>query len=93
MNIEHIQEGHKGYFRAMEQGQEIGRMTYTTASESMLIIDHTEVSEQQEGKGVGKKMVLAAVEFARKKPVKILPLCPFAKKVFERMPEIQDVRV
>ena len=33
----------------------------------------------------------AAVEFARERSIRILPLCPFAKSVFERVPELQDV--
>ncbi len=44
-----------------------------------------------EGKGFGKKMVTKAVEFAREKGIKILPLCPFAKSVFDKTPEFRDV--
>tara|TARA_R110002073_G_scaffold279026_1_gene443014 strand:+ start:277642 stop:277755 length:114 start_codon:yes stop_codon:yes gene_type:complete len=35
--------------------------------------------------------VLKAVEFAREKGLKILPLCPFAKKVFNTTDELNDV--
>ena len=42
-------------------------------------------------KGYGKKMVTKAVEFAREKGIKILPLCPFAKSVFDKTPEFRDV--
>ena len=44
------------------------------------------------GKGYGKELVLKAVDFARKQDIKIIPLCPFAKKVFDKDPDIQDVR-
>jgi predicted GNAT family acetyltransferase len=43
------------------------------------------------GKGFGKKMVVKAVEFAREKGIKIIPLCPFAKSVFDKTPEFNDV--
>ena len=33
----------------------------------------------------------AAVESARKEGIKILPLCPFARSVFEKTPEFADV--
>jgi uncharacterized protein len=33
---------------------------------------------------------MAAVELARKNSVKIIPLCPFAKSVFDKTPEIRD---
>ena len=36
-------------------------------------------------------MVTKAVEFAREKGIKILPLCPFAKSVFDKTPEFRDV--
>ena len=56
-----------------------------------LIIDHTEVKTEYSGKGIGKQLVMAAVEFARSRNVKILPLCPFAKAIFGKIPEIRDV--
>ena len=55
------------------------------------IIDHTGVEAAFGGKGFGKKLVLKAVEFAREKGLKILPLCPFAKKVFNTTDELNDV--
>ena len=91
MNIEHVDTKTKGYFRAIEDELEAGLMTYTWANENLFIIDHTEVASEFSGQGVGKKMVMAAVEFARSKEIKILPLCPFAKSVFNKTPEIQDV--
>ena len=66
-------------------------MTFVFAGEDKIIIDHTEVNSVNEGKGFGKKMVTKAVEFAREKGIKILPLCPFAKSVFDKTPEFRDV--
>lgn len=91
MEIQHINNESKGFFKAMEDGKEAGRMTYSKAGESRFIIDHTEVNPEFNGKGVGKKMVLAAVEYARQNQLKILPLCPFAKSVFDKTEEIRDV--
>jgi predicted GNAT family acetyltransferase len=66
-------------------------MTYSRAGDSLIIIDHTEVSDKLRGQGAGKKLVLARGEYARKNNLKILPLCPFAKATFDRTPEIHDV--
>jgi predicted GNAT family acetyltransferase len=68
-------------------------MTYTWAGGERFIIDHTEVEEAYNGKGVGKEMLLAAVDFARKNNKKIIPLCPFAKASFQKSEELQDVLV
>ena len=66
-------------------------MTYTWAGDSKFIIDHTEVSEEFNGKGVGKKLLMATVDYARNNNLKIIPLCPFAKSVFDKTEEIRDV--
>ncbi|AWK05393.1 GNAT family N-acetyltransferase [Flavobacterium crocinum] len=91
MEIQQINDTRRGYFEAVEDGKEAGKMTYTWAGDSKFIIDHTEVSPDFNGKGVGKKLVLAAVDYARANNVKIIPLCPFAKSVFDKVEEIRDV--
>ncbi|OMQ13301.1 GNAT family N-acetyltransferase [[Flexibacter] sp. ATCC 35103] len=91
MEIQQTNDTRRGYFEAIEDGKEAGKMTYTWAGESKFIIDHTEVSPDFNGKGVGKKLVMAAVEYARTNNVKIIPLCPFAKSVFDKVEEIRDV--
>ncbi|MBO9585211.1 MAG: N-acetyltransferase [Flavobacterium sp.] len=91
MEIQQINDTKRGYFEAIEDGKEAGKMTYTWAGDSKFIIDHTEVSPDFNGKGVGKKLVMAAVDYARTNNLKIIPLCPFAKSVFEKVPEIHDV--
>ena len=81
----------KGAFYIEVNEKQEAMMTFVFAGEDKIIIDHTEVNPGNEGKGFGKKMVLKAVEFAREKGVKILPLCPFAKSVFDKTPEFRDV--
>ena len=91
ITINQINRETKGFFEAKEHDKKAGLMTYSWAGENLFIIDHTEVSPDFNGKGVGKKMVLAAVDFARKENKKIIPLCPFAKSVFDKTPEFRDV--
>ena len=81
----------KGAFYIEVNGKPEAMMTFVFAGEDKIIIDHTEVNSGNEGKGFGKKMVNKAVEFAREKGIKILPLCPFAKSVFDKTPEFSDV--
>jgi predicted GNAT family acetyltransferase len=69
-----------------------GEMTYVWAGTSKFIIDHTGVEGSFSGRGLGRQLVMKAVEYARNNAVKILPLCPFAKKVFDKEASIQDVR-
>ncbi|MGB0523107.1 MAG: GNAT family N-acetyltransferase [Flammeovirgaceae bacterium] len=91
INITHQQTDSKGEFFVENQGEKLATMTYSKAGKHMIIIDHTEVSDQLRGLGVGNKLVLAAVDYARAQKIRILPLCPFAKSVFDKMEEIRDV--
>jgi uncharacterized protein len=91
MEIKHKSLGSKGIFYTEVGGKKLAEMTYSKAGESLIIIDHTDVDESLKGKGIGKQLVQAAVEFARNSEMKILPLCPFAKAVFDKTPNFQDV--
>ncbi|MGC4040480.1 MAG: GNAT family N-acetyltransferase [Flavobacterium sp.] len=83
--------GKKGYFHIDVDGKQEAKMTFVFAGDDRIIIDHTEVNPGNEGKGFGKKMVTKAVEWARENGIKIVPLCPFAKSVFDKTPEFSDV--
>jgi uncharacterized protein len=90
MEIQHRDDGKKGAFYIAQNEEVLAEMTYVWAGDKM-IIDHTEVSDQLAGKGAGKQMVHQAVLFAREKHIKILPLCPFAKSVFDKVTDYRDV--
>ncbi|HET8809828.1 MAG TPA: GNAT family N-acetyltransferase [Flavobacteriaceae bacterium] len=90
--IEREDNGKKGRFVIYENEIVAGEMTYTWAGETKFIIDHTGVEEAFGGKGYGKKLVMESVEYARRNNLKIIPLCPYAKKVFDRNESIQDVK-
>lgn len=91
MEIKREDNGHKGSFYIEEAGKRLAEMTFSLAGGHRIIIDHTEVSDVLRGKGAGKQLVTAAVEWARETRKKILPLCPFARSVFEKVPAFQDV--
>jgi predicted GNAT family acetyltransferase len=91
MNITQIEQGSKGTFVIKENNELMAEMTYSKAGDKLIIIDHTEVSDVLRGKGAGKQLIEAAVEFARKQGLKILPLCPFAQAIFEKTPAFKDV--
>ncbi|NMM54407.1 GNAT family N-acetyltransferase [Paenibacillus aquistagni] len=88
--VSHNQEGHQFY---MEQdGILIAEMTYSITRETLYIIDHTFVNENYRGQGLAEQLMSAVVQFARDHQIKLIPLCPFAKKQFETKPEYADVR-
>lgn len=91
MEIQRTEDGSKGRFTAMDNGTEAGVITYSRAGETTLILDHTEVDDDYRGRGVGKALVMHIVEVARTDGLRILPLCPFARSVFNRNEAIRDV--
>ena len=80
-----------GRFVAYVDNKEAGIMTYTWPMEDKFIIDHTEVYDGFEGMGIGKKLVTQAVVYAREHNKKIIPVCPFAKSVIQKVVALQDV--
>lgn len=89
MEIQQFDDKKKGHFRAVEGDTEAGIMTYTWDGDDKFIIEHT--VGNPEFKGVGTQMLDRAVAYARAHHKKIIPLCPFAQKMFDRKPEIHDV--
>lgn len=90
MEIKQEDNGKKGKFYIEIEGKQEAEMTYTYAGSDKIIIDHTEVSEKLKGQGIGYKLVEAAVDFMRENNLKVIPLCPFAKAVFEKKTEYSD---
>lgn len=91
IKIEREDNGKKGRYVIYSNDEFAGEMTFTWAGNTQFIIDHTGVEPKFAGKGLGKKLVMKSVEYARENNLKIIPLCPFAKKVFDRNEDIQDV--
>jgi uncharacterized protein len=88
--ITHERSDHRGAFVMERDGKRLAEMTYTVAG-SRVIIDHTDIDDALRGTGAGRKLVDAAVQWARAEKVKIIPLCPFAKSVFDKTPAYSDV--
>jgi len=91
MEVKQKNNSKKGMFYIEQDGKIAAEMTYVWVGTGKIIIDHTEVNEILKGQGAGKQMVSKVVEFARENALKIVPLCPFAKSVFDKTPEYGDV--
>lgn len=78
-------------FDAYLEGKRVGEMTWSNAGEGIIIIDHTYVHPDYRGKNIAESLVAAGVDYAREVNKKVMPLCPFATREFQRKPEYQDV--
>ena len=92
MDIKHIENDSRGAFIIRgDDGKRLAEMTYSKAGETGIIIDHTEVDESLQGRGVGEKLVEVAVKYARNNNLLIKPTCPFVKNILESSEDYEDV--
>jgi predicted GNAT family acetyltransferase len=92
IQVRRLDDGdHRGAFVVERDGKRLAEMTYSMAGKELAMIDHTEVSDELRGRGVGRKLLDAAVAWARAGAIKIVPVCPYAASQFERDPSIRDV--
>jgi predicted GNAT family acetyltransferase len=63
---------------------------YMLVGEKM-VIEHTEVPVELEGKSIGSRIVRAALDYARAQKLEVMPLCPFTAGFIHRHPEYQDL--
>ena len=91
MEIQQENDDKSGLFFIEQEGKKVAKMIYTWAGDDRIIIEHTEVDDALKGKGAGKELVAKSVEFAREKGIKIIPVCSFAKSIFDKVTEYQDV--
>src|SRR5688572_22643328 len=87
MKIEHEQIKRKGIFFIEENGGRVAELFYFKLATGEMNVYRTEVDEQLRGKGVGRRLVAEAVKFARERGMKIVPTCPFVKRVIGEMPD------
>lgn len=89
--IKQKDDGVNGMFFGIDNDQKIAKMSYFWDDDDKIVITSTQVLDKYQNQGVGKKMLAACVDFARKEDVRIYPQCAFARQIFAQMPEYKDV--
>jgi predicted GNAT family acetyltransferase len=90
MEVLFVQDDKKGEFFIQEDDKKIAEMTFVYAGADTIIFDHTFVNPAYEGLGLGKQMLSKAITFVAEKELKIIPLCPFVKKMVAITPDYQQ---
>ena len=89
MEISRKVDGAKGRYM-IRLGEEEAELTYSIASPTLVIADHTGVPDAFRGTGAGLALVTRMVEDARAGGFKIVPLCPFVNAQRRKHPEWAD---
>lgn len=79
------------YFAAIEEGEEMGEAVYHTSSDGRMTITHVGIEPRYRGAGRAEALMRKVVEYARENNLKIVPICPFARAMFQRYPDLRDV--
>ena len=75
---------HRFAFEDDDQGAEL---VYRRNGRRLVLV-HTEVPKARRGRGVGGRLVAAAVERARQEGLVVVPICPYARKWLEDHPDV-----
>lgn len=67
-------------------------MTFRKEADGTIIIDHTGVPPEYEGRGIAAMLVNQAIADAREQGFKITPVCSYVVAQFRRHPEWADLR-
>lgn len=93
MTIQHKEGENRGVFFLPDDEDILAQIVYTVSSDNTMIIEHTEVDDELRGNNFGYELVHKTVDYARMHGMKVSPVCPFAKAVFDKKPEFGDVLV
>ncbi|KRF61831.1 hypothetical protein ASG99_25125 [Bacillus sp. Soil768D1] len=85
-----IQKGEGSFFVA-ESGEKLAEITFYKSGDNEITVDHTVVSDKLRGQKVGNSLVEKVIEFARKEKLKVVPVCTFVQKQFEKNADYEDV--
>ena len=80
-------------FDAVLNGQKIGEITFVRVGPDTLIIDYTGVLPEFRHHNIGLTLVRNVADMARSQHRHIITLCPFARAMFNRYSEFDDIRL
>jgi predicted GNAT family acetyltransferase len=87
LQIEHLPD--RGRFQAIVEGMPC--VADYRLSGGVMMITHTEVAPQLEGRGIASALMDEVMAYARKAGLKVRPLCSFARSYMQRHPETSDL--
>lgn len=90
-NIHHSEDANRGEFYFERDGERLAKMTYSRSTPTLVIVDHTEVSDVLKGQGMGRQLLDALVAWARQTGTKVMATCPYALAQFRKDESIRDV--
>lgn len=86
-----IKKGTKKFYIGDSEENSLAEITFAPSGDNTIIIDHTYVSDELSGQGVGKLLLKEIVDWAREEGKKVIPLYPYVKAQMEKNKEYHDM--
>jgi uncharacterized protein len=90
MHLEVADNPDEDRYEIRADGELAGYLVYHRRG-GCIALNHTEVLDGFEGKGVGSALIARTLDDLRERGTAVLPFCPFVKSFLERHPEYVDV--
>ena len=78
-------------YELLVDGEPAGELVYRDRGGGVLAFLHTEVDPDVRLRGLGSALVVAALDDARARGLRVVPLCPFVDAYVRRHPEYGDL--
>lgn len=91
--IEYIISEQENALHAVCRGKKVGEITYVRVGIDKLIIDYTGVEPEFRNQHIGLTLVRNVANMARNQKRHVITLCPFARAMFNRYSEFDDIRL
>jgi predicted GNAT family acetyltransferase len=80
-----------GRFYVEQGGRTLAELRYAMDDEGHAVLEHTRVDDALRGEGVARRLLDAAVEWARATGTRVVPVCSYARAIFHRDRSLSDV--
>jgi predicted GNAT family acetyltransferase len=91
LEIQHSEDQGRGGFFIEKDGARLAEQVYRRTDEHHVVIVHTSVDQQLQGRGIARRLLDATVAWARSTGTRLAATCPYAKAQFEKDASLRDV--
>ncbi|WP_392552515.1 GNAT family N-acetyltransferase [Orbus wheelerorum] len=90
--MQFLEDENRFYVPSPDGGEDIGEITYTRIGNDKVSIDHTYVNINYRGQGIADRLFDLVIEQMKQEGRKVIPVCSYAVKQFERKPDLQSIK-
>lgn len=89
--MQYLEGNNRFYVPGPEGEDDVAEMTFRREGDDLAIIDHTYVNENYRREGIADHLFDLVVEKMRLEGRKIAPVCPYARKQFDKRKDLQTL--